>query len=105
LENQTWELKTLPEGQPIVSCRWVFKLKLESDGTIKRYKARFVARGFSQTKGVDYFETFAPAVRYESVRIILSIATKHNMELMQFDIITAFLNSPIEEDIYMQQPE
>jgi len=105
LENQTWELKTLPEGQPIVSCRWIFKLKLESDGTIKRYKARLVARGFSQTKGIDYFETFAPVVRYESVRIILSIAAKHNMELMQFDIKTAFLNSPIEEDIYMQQPE
>jgi len=105
LENQTWELKTLPEGQPIVSCRWVFKLKLESDGTIKRYKARLVARGFSQTKGIDYFETFAPLVRYKSVRIILSMVTKHDMELMQFDIKTAFLNSPIEEDIYMQQPE
>lgn len=78
---------------------------MQSDGTIERYKARLVARGFSQTQGIDYFETFSPVVRYESVRAVLAVAAKHNMELMQFDIKTAFLNSQLNEDIYMQQPE
>jgi hypothetical protein len=105
LKNQTWELKALPDGQPVVSCRWVFKSKLKMDGTIERYKARLVARGFSQTEGIDYFETFSPVVRYESVRAILAVVAKHNMELAQFDVKTAFLNSSLEVDIYMQQPE
>lgn len=67
LKDQTWELEDLPAGQLVVSCRWIFKSKLQPDGTIKRYKARLVARGFSQTQDLDYFETFSPVVRYESV--------------------------------------
>ena len=105
LKNQTWELKPLPKGQPVVSCRWVFKSKLQPDGTIERHKARLVARGFSQTRGIDCFETFSPVVRYESVRTVLAIVAKHDMELAQFDVKTAFLNSSLEEEIYMQQPE
>lgn len=105
LKNETWELKTLPKGQPVVSCRWVFKSKLQPDGKVERYKARLVARGFSQTQGVDYFESFSPVVRYESVRTVLAVAAKHDMELVQFDVKTAFLNSPLEEEIYMQQPD
>lgn len=105
IKNQTWELTTLLDGHSVVPCRWVFKSKLQSDGTIKRYKARLVARGFSQIQGIDYFETFSPVVRYESVRAILAVVAKHNMELMQFDVKTAFLNSSLKEDIYMQQPE
>lgn len=76
----TWKLKELPKDQPVVSCRWVFKSKVKPDGTIERYKARLVARGFSQTKGVDYFETFSPVVRYESLRAVLAIAAKHDMK-------------------------
>lgn len=105
LKNQTWELEDLPTGEPVVSSKWIFKSKLQPDGTIKRYKARLVARGFSQTQGLDYFETFSPVVRYESVRAVLAIAAKHDVELAQFDVKTAFLNSPLEEEIYMQQPE
>jgi len=105
LKNQTWELKPLPEGQSVVSCRWIFKSKLQPNGMIERCKARLVARGFSQTEGIDYFETFSPVVRYESVRTILAVVAKHDMELAQFDIKTAFLNGSLEEDIYMQQPK
>ncbi|KAL6431961.1 hypothetical protein ACFW04_007411 [Cataglyphis niger] len=71
------------------------------DGTIERYKAR-LARGFNQTKRVDYFETFSPVVRYESVRTVLAIAAKYDMEMTQFDIKTAFLNGPFERDIYIE---
>lgn len=104
-KNKTWELEPLQKDRPVVSCRWIFKSKLRPDGTIERYKARLVARGFSQTQGIDYFETFAPVVRYESVRAVLAIAAKHDMELIQFDVKTAFLNSYLDEEIYMQQPQ
>lgn len=67
--------------------------------------ARLVARGFSQIQSIDYFETFSPMVRYESVKTMLAVVAKHNMKLMQFDVKTAFLNSSLKEDIYMQQPE
>ncbi|KAK2579961.1 hypothetical protein KPH14_007641 [Odynerus spinipes] len=75
LQNETWDLVSLPAEKPVVSCRWIFKTKLHPDGTIKRYKARLVARGFSQTEGIDYFETFSPVVRYESVKTILAICS------------------------------
>lgn len=78
---------------------------MQPDGTIKRYKTRLVARGFSQIQDIDYFETFSLLVRYESVRAVLSVAAKHDTKLMQFDIKTAFLNSSLEEEIYMQQPD
>lgn len=104
-KNQAWMMEQLPKDRSVVSCRWVFKSKLKTDGTIERYKARLVARGFNQTKGVDYFETFSPLVRYESVRTVLAIAAKYDMEMTQFDIKTAFFNGPLEEDIYMEQPE
>lgn len=104
-KNRTWKLKELPKDRSTISCRWVFKSKTRTDGTIERYKARLVARGFNQTKGVDYFETFSPVVRYESVRTVLAIAAEYDMEMIQFDIKTAFLNGPLEESIYMLQPE
>lgn len=78
---------------------------MQPDCTIERHKARLVARSFSQTRGIDYFETFSHVVRYESVRAILALATKHDMELVQFDVKTAFLNSSLDEDVYMQEPE
>ena len=78
---------------------------MQPDGSIKRYKARLVARGFSQVQGIDYFETFSPVVRYESVRTMLAIVAKHNLEMTQFDVKTAFLNSSLEEEIFMEQPK
>ena len=104
-QNETWKLVPLPEGRKIVTCRWVYKSKLNPDGSLAKYKARLVARGYTQTKGVDYYETFAPVVRYESVRCVLSIAAAMNMSIKQFDVQTAFLNGPLEETIFMDQPE
>ena len=64
-----------------------------------------MAKGFSQREGVDYFETFAPVVRYESIRILLAIAAKDDLEIAKFDVKTAFLHGDLQEEIYMQQPE
>ena len=95
---------TAPKGANIVSCKWVFKIKRSPDGQIERYKARLVARGFSQQHGVDYDETFAPVVRMETLRILLAIAAAEDLEIHQMDVVTAYLAGELEEEIYMTSP-
>ncbi|MFN7611034.1 MAG: reverse transcriptase domain-containing protein, partial [bacterium] len=105
IDNETWELVPRPAGRNIVSCKWVFKTKLGSDGQIDRYKARLVARGFTQVEGIDYQETYSPVVKMTSIRILLSLVAIFDLELHQMDVKTAFLNGKLDEEIYMQQPE
>ncbi|MGD0511293.1 MAG: reverse transcriptase domain-containing protein, partial [Candidatus Micrarchaeaceae archaeon] len=100
LQNHTWDLVKRPGGKEIVPSRWIFKVK--EDG---RYKARMVARGFTQTFGVDYFETYAPVARFASIRMILALAAKFGLSIQQMDVDTAFLYGALEEDIYMEQPD
>ena len=102
--NNVWELIDTPQGANIVSCKWVFKVKRLPSGQIDRYKARLVARGFSQQYGIDYDETFAPVVRMESLRILLAIAAREDLEVHQMDVITAYLAGELEEEIYMELP-
>ena len=107
MEHETWTLVSRPANQNVVSSKWVYKVKEEQqpDGSLGiRYKARMVARGFSQVEGVDYTETFAPVVKFTSVRVLLSIVSSQNLILHQMDVITAFLNGDLEEDVYMEQP-
>jgi hypothetical protein len=105
IQNQTWELAELPPNRKAISSKWVFKIKHNSDGTVERYKARLVARGFMQKEGIDYQETYAPVVRYGSLRLLLAIANTLNLEVHQMDVKTAFLNGDLQEEIYMAQPE
>ncbi|UYV73987.1 hypothetical protein LAZ67_11001719 [Cordylochernes scorpioides] len=105
IKNKTWELMDLPDNAKAIGCKWIFRIKRKSNGEIDRYRARLVGKGFSQRRGIDYKETFAPVVRYDSVRVLLALATVMDMEIMQFDIKTAFLNGDLDEDIYMQIPE
>lgn len=104
-KNKTWTLERLPENKKTVACKWVFTKKLDSNGNVERYKARLVAKGFTQREGIDFSETFAPVVRYESVRILLAIAERDDFELAQFDIKTAFLYGELKELIFMEQPQ
>lgn len=103
--NDTWSLVERPKSRNIVGCKWVFKLKTRPNSETPKYKARLVAKGYSQHAGIDYGETFSPVVRYDSVRIILAIAAAEDMEMVQFDIKTAFLNGDLEEEIFMELPE
>ena len=108
MEHDTWVLEPPPKDQNIVSNRWVYVTKDEvtPDGkTNKRYKARLVARGFSQVEGVDYNETYAPVVKFTSVRILLAVVTALRLHLHQMDVVTAFLNGDLDETVYMAQPE
>ena len=104
LKNETWSFESLPPGTNTVKNKWVFRIKVKSNGTIERFKARLVAKGFTQTHGMDYNETFAPTARAESIRIILSIVGAEGLFMIQFDIKTAYLNSTIQELIYMDLP-
>jgi hypothetical protein len=96
---------TRPEGKSVVTSRWIFKIKHAADGSIEKYKARFMARGFSQKEGVDYEETFAPVARYASIRAVISIASEMGWRIHQMDVKTAFLNGVIEEEVYIEQPQ
>jgi hypothetical protein len=88
----------------VVISRWLYKLKHVVDGSIEKYKARFMAWGFSQVEGVDYEETFVPAARYTSIRAVISVAANMVWKIHQMDVKTAFLNGLIEEEVYIQQP-
>ncbi|GKD98369.1 retrovirus-related pol polyprotein from transposon TNT 1-94 [Tanacetum coccineum] len=79
--------------------------KMKADGTIDKYKARLVIKGFRQREGLDYFDTYSPVTRITSIRMILAIAALRNLEVHQMDAKTTFLNGDLEEEIYMNQPE
>ena len=104
-KHQTWTLVKLPVGRRAVGCRWVFAHKRDREGNITRYKARLVAKGFLQREGLDFLETFAPVIRYESLRLLLSVAAQQSLCLTQFDVSTAFLYGTLKEEIFMTQPE
>ena len=99
------EVSTVPPDCKPVQCKWVLHIKRDKDGTISRFKARLVAKGFTQIPGQDFTFTFAPVARWDSIRTLLCIATLHNYEIRQLDVKTAYLNGPLEEEIYMRAPD
>ena len=103
-EHDVWELTDLPSGKSAISCKWVFKAKLDSEGKVHTHKARLVARGFSQKYGEDYDETFAPVVHHETIRVLLAIAASRKLHVRQLDVRSAYLNGDIEEELYLEQP-
>ena len=99
-KNCTWTLVDLPAGRKAVRSKWVFKRKIDL-----RYRARLVAKGFTQIFGLDYDETFSPVARFESLRLLLALAALEDWEIHQMDVKSAFLNGLLDEEIYMEQPE
>ena len=83
---------------------WIYKIKYAAQGSIEKYKARFVAWGFSQKEGIDYEETFAPVALYTSIRSVLALAIVMKWKIHQMDVKTAFLNGVVEEEVYVEQP-
>ena len=103
-KNHTWDLVTLPPGKSMVGCKWIYKIKTRSDGSIECYKARVVAKSFTQEYGIDYEETFAPVAHISSVRALLAVATASKWDIFQMDVKNAFLNGDLSEEVYMQPP-
>jgi len=105
IKNSVWEVIPRPVGMSVVGSRWIYKVKQVADGSVEKYKARFVARGFSQIEGINYDETFAPVMRYSSIRSILALLTQMGWHIHQMDVKNSFLNGVIEEEVYIEQPE
>ena len=105
MKNQVWKVLPRPQGKKVVASRWIYKVKHAADESLKKYKAGFVAKGFSQKEGIDYEETFAPVARYSSIRTIISLAAEMGWRVHQMDVKTTFLNEVIEEEVYIEQPE
>lgn len=104
IQNNTWTTVNLPEGKSVIPCRWVFKTKLDVNGSVTRYKARLVIKGYKQVKGIDYNEVYAPVVRYTSIRYLIGLAAKYRLKIHQMDAVTAFLQGEIDEELYMSLP-
>ncbi|GJZ12240.1 isochorismate synthase, chloroplastic [Tanacetum coccineum] len=96
----------LKEAQDhISSYKWVFKKKMKTDGTIDKYKARLAIKGFRQSEGLDYFDTYLPVTRITSIRMVLAIVALRKIEVDQMDVKMTFLNGDLEKLLYMNQPE
>jgi hypothetical protein len=104
VDTGTFDYVDAPEGQRIVTCKWVFSVKYNQWNEFERFKARLVACGFTQIYGIDYKETFAPVVKFTSLCIVFAIAAHFGLTIYQMDVVTAFLNAELNEEIYMSQP-
>jgi hypothetical protein len=104
MKNDVWNIVSRSERKSIVSSRWLYKIKHATDGSIEKFKVRFVVRGFSQREGVDYEETFSPVARYTSIRAVMSLVSFMGWRIHQMDVKTTFLNGIIEEEVYIEQP-
>ena len=100
----TWTLAQLPKGKRTVGCKWVFSIKHKVDRLIERYKARIMAKGYTQTYGIDYQETFSPIAKLNIVLVLLSLAVNLDWSLHYFYVKNSFLHGDLEEEVYMYIP-
>ena len=103
--SNTWQLESPPSNCKPIGLKWIFKLKKNPKGAIIIHKAWLVVKGYSQRKGIDYEEVFAPLVRFETIRALIALEALKRRMIHHLNVKSAFLNGEIEELIYVQQPE
>lgn len=104
-KNQTWILVDNHHKKKVIEIKWMYRIKLNSNGLINKFKAKLIVKGFSQVYGVDFFETFAPIAWHDMIRLLLAFVVEEDWEIWHLDIKSAFLNGTINEDIYVEQPK
>jgi hypothetical protein len=103
-QNDVWKLVPRSEDKNVIGTKWIIRNKQDEHGMVARNKARLVAKGYAQIEGLDFGENFAPIVRLEAIRTLLTFAAHHDMKLYQMDVKSAFLNSVIDELVNVEQP-
>lgn len=103
IRNDTWELTQFPQNKVPIGCKQLFKLKFKADESVDKYKARFVAKGYSQKERTYYDETFTPLSKINIIKLMISLATKHKWKLHQLDAKYSFLNGELKE-VYVTHP-
>ncbi|KAG8489064.1 hypothetical protein CXB51_017032 [Gossypium anomalum] len=104
-KNETWELVNRPDHQKVIGVKWVFRTKYNADGSLNKYKARLVVKGYSQQYGIDFMETFAPVARLDTIKLLFALAAQKHWKVHQLDVKSAFLNGFLREEIFIEQPE
>jgi hypothetical protein len=104
MANDTWDLVPLPKGRKFVRCKWVYRTKYASDGSVERHKAQLVAKGFSQVEGIDYNETFSHVAKMNYICLVLALVSSHKWEVHQMDVKYAFFHGYLKEEVYMEKP-
>ena len=103
-ENKTWELVDHSPGKKLVRCWWVYTVKYKADGASERFKERLMEKGYTQTYGIDYIETFAPVAKINIVQVLLSLAVNLGWPLQQFHVKNSFLHGDLSKEVYMELP-
>ncbi|CAL2237103.1 unnamed protein product [Prunus armeniaca] len=104
-KNNNWQLVERPFNKPVIGVKWVYKTKLNLDGTVQKNKARLVAKGYSQKPGIDYNETFALVARLDTITTLIALVAQKKWHFYQLDVKSAFLNGVLKEEVYVEQPQ
>lgn len=105
MTNNTWYLIDFPSGCNTIGCKWIFRKKLRTDGTIEKFKVRLVAKGFKQNEGIDFFNTYYSVTCITTIRVLIAIASIYKLDIHQMDVKITFLNGELNEENYMDQPK